>query len=290
MHQQSPLSFFVECPSCRKTLQPTSQQVGQQVKCSACGTSFLLSDPAVPSGTPPVETNIPNFTLSQAPNTPSSAKRRDKTVSLPVTVTITLAAILVGYFVGREHMKHELRSAFSDAVQKVFPRLSDEESEAIERQPTLPIRALHQADRFSLALLEARIAPVETEETYGDGLIETDDRYVHFTFGVTNTDDRRILNYRKGNSFGSGYFTLIDDVGNRVRGVSFGFSENPIGTLSIIDDIQPGESRTHLEVFTIPPPKTEHLILTINLKSFGGDGWLKYKVLASEIHGFPVAE
>ena len=154
----------------------------------------------------------------------------------------------------------------------------------------MPIGALHKAEGFSLALVESRIAPVELEASFGDGTYETDDKYIHFTFRVTNTDDRKILNYRKGNSFGPGYFSLSDDVGNRIRGVSFGISDDPIGTLSVIDDIQPGESRTHLEVFTIPPPKTEHLILTVSLKSFGGDGRIKYKIPADRIQGFPVAE
>ena len=148
---------------------------------------------------------------------------------------------------------------------------------------------MHKADGFSLALVESHIAPVE-RALFGDGTYETDDKYIHFIFRVTNTDDRKILNYRKGNSFGPGYFSLSDDVGNRFRCVSSGIGNDPIGTLSVIDDILPGESRTHLEVFTIPPPKTEHLILTVDLKSFGGDGRIKYKIPAAQIQGFPVTE
>ena len=120
---------------------------------------------------------------------------------------------------------------------------------------------VHTAQAFSLALVDVRIDHAELKSTIRGEPRETDDKYLLCAFRLTNTHERKILHFRDSGSFGPTNFTLVDDVKNRIRGVDFGFGSKLIGAISTTDDIPPGEQRTHFEVFTIPPPKTQHLIL-----------------------------
>ena len=87
------------------------------------------------------------------------------------------------------------------------------------------------------------------------------------------------------NSFTS-YFSLVDDVGNKVRGVSFGLGSRYENALKDSEAINPDSFVVHGEVFTVPLPKTTELFLTVDLAAFGDDGEARFKIDASEIDGF----
>jgi hypothetical protein len=81
----------------------------------------------------------------------------------------------------------------------------------------------------------------------------------------------------------AGHFRLRDDVDNVIRGINYGIASKPVGALTGSEDIAPGSSATHVELFSIPPPKTEFLVLTVDLACLGGDGEIEFKIPASSI-------
>ena len=99
---------------------------------------------------------------------------------------------------------------------------------------------------------------------------------------ATNLDERKILTFREANQFGPNNFRIKDDVDNVIRGVNFGFSLKVIGALKL-EDIEPGKTVSHVQVFSMPPPKTEHLVLTVDLKCFGLTDEVKFLIPGSAI-------
>ena len=51
------------------------------------------------------------------------------------------------------------------------------------------------------------------------------------------------------------------------------------------EQLKPESSLTHIEVFDKPLPKTEWLILTVDLEVFGGDGELEVEIPIDSVVG-----
>ncbi len=237
----------------------------------------------------------PAFDPQPKPKSPLSVKR---TFSLPQWAIIAVAAIatlILGYFIGREHLKYQMRSTLSEVAEAFSEGFGSDDSTSatLERHPSateavdeplpqLLIGKTHQADGFAITLKDAKIAVSKVKDLMGDiRTSKTPDLAFSFTFA--NTDERRILRFREGNPFMKGHFRLRDDVDNVIRGVNYGITANPVGSLTGSEDIAPGTYASHIELFAVPPPKTEFLILTINLACLGGDGEIEYKIPASSI-------
>ena len=97
-------------------------------------------------------------------------------------------------------------------------------------------------------------------------------------FQIKNKDERKVLTFSGGNDEDN--FTFVDDVGNDVHG-SFRFMDQFVGTF--FGDIAPGVSEAHAQAYSVPLPKTEHLILTVDLSSCDGEGKIEFKIPATEI-------
>ena len=69
-----------------------------------------------------------------------------------------------------------------------------------------------------------------------------------------------------------------------------GASRQIVSSIPSVYDIPPSEEATIIRVFKIPPPKTEHLVLSVDFAAFSGRGQAKFKLEASEIKGFPPSE
>ena len=216
-----------------------------------------------------------------------------RSIAVPAVVTF-----LLGYFIGREHVKYELRAAFSNMAEAFSEGFGDRDDETVsssstaDRSPAAePSRQLaaqlmlgqtYQSDEFEITLTKATIGPTRVRDLMDQIKVGTTP-VLSVVFSITNIDNRRILRFRKGNRSMSGHFQLRDDVSNRIRGVSYGFGSEPIGALTGSEDITPGATVTHLEVFAVPPPKTEFLLLTVDLACLGGEGTVEYKIPASNI-------
>jgi len=141
------------------------------------------------------------------------------------------------------------------------------------------------APEFQISLVEARVDRPEVKDLFGDvGRGKSPDLIL--VFRVRNTHERKILRYREENMFLPGHFQLRDDVDNVIRGVSYGTGSKPVGALTGKEDILPGKEATHVELFSVPPPKTRHLILTMDLSAFGADGKARFRIPVEKIQNF----
>jgi len=336
------MSIDVSCPSCNKTFKVAEQHAGKHGKCPKCG--FRINIPELPAAThetpsapfpphrkPPV-TATPNdrsLPEHQEPvsTTPRTTDERSRTsfddqllrkgyrFHWAVTVGIALFAVTIGYFLGRKHVKYQIRStiveagkAFSEGLQESFG--SDDQSDEIETLPSeiantnlstyqnaipntkdqLPefveFGKLFTALEFEITLVEARIDRPKIKDLFDD-VGRGKDPVLIFVFRVKNTHDRKILRYRKENMFLAGHFQLRDDVDNVIRGVSYGAGSKPVGALTGNEDILPGKEAVHLELFSVPPLKTKYLILTMDLAAFGGEGKTQFMIPVENIDNFP---
>lgn len=231
-----------------------------------------------------------------------------------ITAASALFAVLVGYFLGREHIKYELRSAlseagkaFSEGLQESFGGTAERDtvetkssatppsqtrpmpSEAPASEPRLPeiveFGRPFAAAEFEISLIRARIDRPEVQDLFGEtGRAKTPDLLL--SFRVKNTHERKILRYDEDSGFLAGNFRLRDDVENVIRGVNYGVGSRPIGALSGGEDILPGKEAAHLKAFGVPPPKTKYLVLTVDLAAFGGEGKTRFRIPVERIENF----
>jgi hypothetical protein len=221
-------------------------------------------------------------------------------IAAPAVVTL-----IAGYFIGREHVKYEIRSTFANAAEAFSKGLgngpfggsktagtksglssgkasSTETPSPIEKPRQFKLGESVQEKGFTIALKDARIEAPELKDLMGEDT-KGKDPVLILSFDFLNTDDRRILRFKEDNPFMASRFRLRDDVSNMIRGVSYGIGAKPKGALTSTDDIEPGTAASHVEFFSVPPPKTQFLILTINLACLGGEGEVEFKIPANSI-------
>jgi hypothetical protein len=163
-------------------------------------------------------------------------------------------------------------------------------SKGSSQKSTLPHSAIEFgkefiSERFSLALIGAEVGYPKVKDMFGDSKQGQLEQLI-LTMQLSNTHDRKILRYKEGNMFLEGYFHLQDDVNNDIRGVSFGMGSTVEGALTGSEDINPGDQATHVEVFSLPPKKTQYLILSVNLEAFEGEGIIRFKLPIEQVVGF----
>ena len=231
---------------------------------------------------------------------PSTTAYTKKSISLPQWAVIAIPAIvtlILGYFIGQEHLKYQMRSAMGNFATAFSDLRKGNSSSRSPSSPTgsvntngestpepltqLMLGQTHKTKQFSLTLNKAKIETAKIKDMMGKIRTgKTPDLILSFT--IANTDDRKILRPHLANQFMK-CFSLRDDVGNQIRGINYGITSEPVGALTGSEDIKPGSSSTHIEIFSIPPPKTEFLILTVDLACFDGDGKIEFKIPATSI-------
>lgn len=306
----------VACPNCESSFSVSRANEGKRAKCPKCEQPFVISfaspeetEPAFPEfaaeSPPPVPPTIARPAESQ-PQIQTVVESKDdsrrelatkRSVTLPQWAVIAIPALItlvLGYFIGREHLKYQMKSALTDVADAFSKGFAGEAGDSVasssfaaaepaaEPLPQLMIGKTHQADGFAITLTNAKVSISKVKDMMGEiGTGKNPDLALSFAF--VNTDDRRILRFREGNQFMAGNFRLRDDVDNVIRGINYGIASKPVGALTGSEDIAPGATANHLELFSVPPPKTEYLILTISLACLGGDGEIEYKIPASAI-------
>lgn len=327
----------VVCRACRKAFSLSDKYRGKRIKCPGCATP--LSVPGPPTPPPPVsattaaaedpaeeiedpydmsaeQSDDPWPTTMPAPvrrvvvpPVTSSVPARKSRATVPVWVipAVAVLCLVIGYFAGREHLKHQLFSAFTSAFSEGVDKMWDEEpaappnapqegaapaqpaggvalAPAPPQIPVFQIKQVYRTDTFAVALTGATVGPAMLSSSLTRDF-ETDEPYLRLSFVVQNVHDRKILTFREA-SFSSPYWQIVDDVGNVIRGIDFGFSSEVVGAIKSGTDIPPGETLNHIEVFTVPPPKTQSLTLTLNTQAFGGEGSIRFHIPAEAIAGF----
>lgn len=292
------------CPHCSAEFTLSVDNAGKRAKCRKCGKPFVIT---FASAFDDLSSELPDdFQIAASPPpAPIVTTKRpepaddppdgflDKIRNMPTWASITSVALLclvAGYFIGREHVKYQIRSALTQAGEAMREGLSEAFTGGSEFAETAPkslaelqIGETFQGDGISLRLTEASVGKPDLRDIMGDAGVAANDALV-FRLAVQNTDERKILRFSK-NMFSGNKFGLSDDVDNVIRGVSYGANQID-GALKSGDEIDPGAVVNHVEVFMVPPPKTEFLVLTIDLEAFGKEGLVKYTIPASAIRGF----
>lgn len=290
------------CPNCNTTYTISTSNEGKKAKCAKCNHSFIVTfykeEPAFafdPLDIPPTQSQTTLSNKTERPSKPPIPRYEPETepkikallqkIPLWAQITTLIAITLTfGYFLGREHLKYQIRSNLSTAVNKLTENLQSNfapqtETPALLQQ--LNIGETAQLEGFSLQLAKATIKKPEVYNLAGE-LGYGNDPQLNLIFIIQNTDERKIISYTRENMFAAPKFRLKDDVDNSIRGINYGVGSRPKGAL-YNEDIQPGEKASHVVIFNIPPPKTQYLVLTVDLDFIGGKGQVEYKIPAQNI-------
>ncbi len=299
------------CPSCRARFVIPDGMVGKKAKCPKCGQPFIIAvadskppqqpieppktaskqaEPpppvAAPTGPPPnFEATVFAPTASVVQSTPRSAKK----VAIPawaLSVGVPLLTLGLGYFVGREHVKYQMRSAFADFGKNVAegmrqmgapglpapaPRAAADPVVPKPQVPKIALGEIHDAGQFTVQVAGAKISPVRLRD-FQDDSFESDSPYLGVAILFRNKDERKSLRFSGTRAFNTSRFRVRDDVDNVVRPVGFGLTTKVVGAIEDVEELNPEESLQHLAVFEVPLPKTQSLTLTIDLECFDGEG------------------
>lgn len=307
------MKAVASCPNCHASFNVDRGSAGKRTKCPKCEQPFLIQfdeaapepDPIAdvpPHCPPPMPKRATSVNGPPADSTSTrNQNRTQRRIAVPLWVMIALpsiACLVIGYFIGREHFKYQMERAMAD-IGKAFTEdlkseipgtspssavssSSEAETEKARPRPRIFMGQPHAANGFSIALASASIERSQVKDMMGDVGIGKDSDLA-LRFNVVNTDDRRILRFQEGNMFLAGHFRLRDDVDNVIRGVNYGMGSTPVGALTGAEDIAPGASATHIELFSVPPPKTKFLILTIDLACFGDQGEIEIQIPVEKI-------
>lgn len=311
-----------ECGHCGNGIKLPDGAAGKKGKCNKCGEMITVPRPEVAAG---IGYSIADSERDEGlPEPPRPPKKKAKAVEpeevdgpslwdranshklgLPAVSGIVLASIALGYFVGREHLKSQIAAAFVKAGDGMVNALSgndapDPAAGTIEKgrgataaaepktPPAVPVVPMGEAfvnDAMELELVGVRVEKPEYKLGLGDGkTYRSDEECLLCTFRIKNKAERREMRYYD-NRFAS-TFRMRDDVDNSVQGV---VNDDLVGALRSGEKIAPEAEVTHIQLFVLPLPKTQHLDLGIDLKAFGAQGEITFRINAADIKGFPPA-
>jgi len=197
-------------------------------------------------------------------------------------------ALLVGYLAGREHLKYQMRSAFTNAgkafaegiMDSLPPGLQDStasKEKTPDTPPRVPVGKVYDARGFTLQVTGASIRRPDVMDLSGDSS-PSENPLLVVEMQFSNKDDRKVVTFRDDRGLGGSVFRLKDDVGNIVRPVTFGFANKVVGALDKFAELKPEGSLTHLQVFDVPLPKTKSLVLNVDLYCFEGEGEVEIEI------------
>lgn len=300
------------CVHCGASYRVPLSKQGKPAKCPKCQKTFRVQfntpQPAS-SSVPPQQTAANTLTAPPRFRQPiqmaASPNGGPGLISLPLWILIVVCTIpplvflVAGYFAGREHLKYQMRTAvqeagrkFAEGMRNAFNPDRDEKGDAGGRglpepaqTPRISAGEEYDAGIFSVAVIGTKLGQV-TLKGIGDTKKVSENPLLMIALKFTNNDLRKALSFRGDRMGFRRHFHLKDDVGNVVRPVNFGMMSEVIGSIEDGEQLKPESTLTHIEVFDKPLPKTEKLILTVDLKVFGGDGELEIEIPIDSVVGF----
>ena len=153
---------------------------------------------------------------------------------------------------------------------------NEEIANQAEENGPLALNETYTSAKLSITVVDAKITKPNLKSFGNDTKSEED--FLVVKLRVRNNDDRKQLVFRE-NQFRL-KISAKDDVGNQIRRVGFGIAKT-VGELSTGDTIDPEETKDHVLVFNIPLPKTEHILVNIDLSAFGGKDEVTVRLEAS---------
>jgi len=277
------------CPHCSAGFTVPADAEGKSAKCPKCGNTFTITfQPPTPvSPAPPVTSPTPALVATQQATGSPVASRR---IALPLWAIVAgpaVACLIVGYVAGREHLKYQMRSAVADAgkafaegLRNAFPGMTDQSIEP-EKKPDPPPRVAlgdtYDAGGFTVQVLEAVMRRPAVKGSMGD-VSSSKEPLLTIQMRFTNKDDRKVVTFREDRLMGGSVFRLRDDVDNVVRPVNFGLTSRVVGAIGRFAELRPEGSLDHLQVFSVPLPKTKSLVLNVDLYCFEGKGEVDFEI------------
>ena len=125
-------------------------------------------------------------------------------------------------------------------------------------------------------MTRASIENPKIKSSFSDEFKVAKDPSLLLHFQIKNKDERKVLSF---SNFDGSRFTLADDVQNGVDAMFWQYEWEG----KFFGDINPEMSETHVQAYSVPLPKTKHLILTIDLSSCGGEGKIEFMIPAASI-------
>lgn len=209
-----------------------------------------------------------------------------------MTFGVPTLALALGYFIGREHLKYQMRSALADfgknmaqgmkaAAKEAFPDFPGpapvDPAAPKPQVPKIAAGETFDAGQFTVQVVGAKIGPTRLRD-FRDETFDSESAYLQVAVLFRNKDERKSLRFSGDKGFNIPRFQMRDDVDNIVRPVGFGISTKVVGAIPDMEELNPEDSLQHIQVFEVPLPKTKSLTLTIDLECFDGEGELKVEI------------
>ncbi|MFO1004650.1 MAG: hypothetical protein U0929_01725 [Planctomycetaceae bacterium] len=236
---------------------------------------------------------LPGPESTTAPIEGAGASRAGETSGVPATAEMRIAADANA----PGSTSAAASSPDGQPSPEKFPETPDVPSDALPPQESaqlvedkaLALATFHKADSLWIQLTEAKVDYVELKSLIGDATSQSTEKYLICKIQVRNTDEKKIVTFNDA-GIGPNHFSMRDDVDNIIRGVSTGVSNQIVGAISSGYDIQPGEEATVIKVFKVPPPKTEYVILSVDLAAFSKQGGARFKIEAKDIRDSTISQ
>ena len=206
---------------------------------------------------------------------------------------IGIAALLASQASLPAHQKRDTSAAAGVSTGPFFPTSTprgrsstpgtvgmDEEPSGTESPP--PIEWTDAKNPIRQGSAQVRITRLVVDKVRlksmmgGEG--ESKERLCQLSLRITNMDARRKIDYRgwQGNSFMSDA-RLTDNLGNRYKGVNFGFGDEIVGQVKS-ESIYPGKSVDELLVFEAPIDAAKSLKLELPASNLGETGHIRFSI------------
>lgn len=154
----------------------------------------------------------------------------------------------------------------------------------------LAIGENYTTENYSIALTSASVRHAVRQPLDFDAYAD-DELSLILEFRIRNFDPRKQLTlYPRGDDdvlpVTTNRISAVDDVGNRIPNNNSGYDAvRYAGQMGEADTIDPESSASHIEVFALPLPKTESILVTINLRCVSDYGQVVYRVPVSSMEG-----
>ncbi|WP_417737278.1 hypothetical protein [Rosistilla oblonga] len=170
-----------------------------------------------------------------------------------------------------------------EAVSAIGGGIGDVDASASAEVPVPKVRIgeSFSSGDISVALVGARIAKPQLKSMFGKGGVGKEPM-LNLAFRFANHHDRKVVLFRYNEFLPA--IRVRDDVDNQLRNVGYG-SDHVVGELRSGSDILPGATVGHSMVFAVPLPKTESVVVTVDLECVGEEGKVEFEIPVAKIEG-----
>lgn len=135
---------------------------------------------------------------------------------------------------------------------------------------------------IEVSIIGVSIGKTRSSDLFDDNKKSKTERLqIRFRFRNLLTNDS--IEFDTPGIFGSAFFRVADDAGDRVKGITLGPGIDLVGELDDGHDIHPGKTAEHVTIFNPPSSDFKHLDVTVNLEAFGREGTLSFKVTRADL-------